>query len=418
MLNKKSEKEFIITPFAVWLSVAFPIINNFIVVNSGSNYIYYFISIILILGSVINIILKKNKSTFVLKYLKKYIISIFLIIVFNLITVFTSNNIYFHRYLTKYILVLSFIFYLINDTGMIFKLEKEKKNYKKFRYYIPVITYIIINVIGIILQKNNNSLYNQYVLGEYLDLSYGNRFGGIRYSGMFCWPNLFAYSTAAIYFFSYFIPSTNLIRLILMILIFTSKVRTVIIAIFIVEGIGILYKNKKNIYKNIRKIISLILIGGITSIYYLGNFWSNIAIALSSYNYRMDAITNSLEFYGNQNILTLLFGVGLGRFSFYNIVISSYDSYMYNYLNKLQVVLGTSDTFYTIIGEVGILGIIILIYIFLSLFNSGKRYMKLSIIFLLIVAYSTSSPFSYYGTVIPYSIIFIYNYLNFDKKNK
>lgn len=409
-----NQNKYIITPLAVWICTIFPLVNNFIEVNLNGRRIYLIMSFFLVMISLIFYLKKRKEYSLIVKNLEWQIVGLVLIVIFSFISYFTSQNENIFSYLYKYIFIVGFSLFLLNERNIILKRVEESYFVTKYKYYLPILTYISVNFLGAILQYSNNSIYNKYVLGKYYELSYGYRFGGIRYSGMFCWPNLFAYSTGAIYILTYSLHVSGWIRILLLILIAISKVRTVLIAILFIEGINLIYNNRKTIVKNIKKVIFMIFSLLIISLYYSNNFIYSIVIAADSYNYRLDTIKNSILFVTEKNIFTILFGAGLGRFSFNNIALNNLDSYIYGYLNRLQTILGTSDTYYTIIPEVGIVGSVILLMIFISLFIKSNKINKLLIIYLLIIAYSTSSPFSYYGSYITVAIVFIYN---FSEKN-
>ena len=418
MCTKNDDKKYVLTPFAIWSCIMIPFINNFIIINFNNSKIYYILSILIFFISIIFILKKTNIHSYITSQVKIEIFCIFIILVFTIASYFISSNVNLFKYLYKYLFLLSITFLVINERNIFYKKVERNYYYKKVKYNIPILFYVVINIVGVFLQSVNSSIYNKYILGSYYELAYGYRFGSIRYSGMFCWPNLFAYSTGAIYLLTYTLNLSGWIRLLLLLLIVLSKVRTVLIAIITIEIINIIFVNKKLFFKNIKKITLFMIFAVVMGSYYANNFINSIFIATSSYNYRLDTIITSLKFLFSKNYLTILFGTGLGRFSFNNISINNYDSYLNGYFNNLQTILGTSDTFFTVIGEVGLVGTILIIILVISLFNKMNISGKLLIIYLLIISYSTSSPISYYGSYLAVMLIIVQGLLEKSLKMK
>ncbi len=405
------EKRYRVTPLAVWICVLIPIANNFIVININNNNIYYIVSIILLFISSVFIFRKMNEHAFVLKALKYELIGMVILIIFTFISFFSSYNINIFKYLSKYIFMVSSTFFVVNEKNIIFRRFKNINNIAKYKYYIPLIAYIFINLMAMFAQYYENPIYNKYVLGTYYEVANGYRFGGLRYCGMFSWPNIFAYSTGGIYFLTYCLPVANWIRVLLFLLIISSKVRSVLIAILIIEVImQIKFKKYINL-KNIKKIIPILSGIILFIIYYFPKMLDSILITTSTYSYRSDTIGTSLKYIIEHNIFNVLFGAGLGRFSFYNIALEGSDVYVQKYLSRLEMLLGTSDTCFTILAEIGLIGTLILVSILVNLLKKPSKLNKLLIIYLLIIGYSTSAPLSYYGSFISVLIVFIYNML-------
>ncbi|MBK1813062.1 O-antigen ligase family protein [Clostridium sp. YIM B02505] len=232
------------------------------------------------------------------------------------------------------------------------------------------------------------------------------RFGNIRFSGIFCWPNAFAYSSGSLYIMLDKFKTLRKLRFWLLPLIFLSGNRTVMIALLLLEFLTVISDKGKSTIRRILVIILGVLLLVFTSKSYFYDLAISInseILAYSSDNYRISVLKQSFEIFKEH----WLFGIGLDRFSALAVSIKNADYLVNNHLANLNIILATSDTFYTIICEVGTLGIVLWSLGIYRIFKLNKIIIGKFVLFILIVGYSDSNPLSNYYTIISYLIIII-----------
>ncbi|WP_127837085.1 O-antigen ligase family protein [Clostridium prolinivorans] len=408
-MKKISEKNIIIKPSIFFMMLIYPFMHNIIFINFSKGYNLFYLSIsFLLMGVSAKNLLTSRTHEKISIGIKIIAIIIIFVIIQNIITIYTAENLHFILYLKQYVFPISICMFFFSYDKMF--INSSQINVKI--YYFFIIIYILINFIGVYCELVSNEYYIKYILGQYYFVNKGIRFGQIRFSGMFCWPNAFAYVTGAIYFVIMNFKEINKMRFLLIPLIILSGNRSVLLAIFFIEIVENVINSRRYRIREINIIIFVIILVIFINKDYIVNLVASVnnELGMNKDNYRSYIMNQAIIIF-KQNFI---FGIGLNRFSSLYLAIRSSDPIVLTSLASIPFYLSTSDIFYTVICEIGIVGISFWIIIMLKLIKLNKSKIIEFIIYFLVIAYSDSNPLSNYYTIVMYAIFFSYIFYIFN----
>lgn len=400
-MKSKEKRDYKITPISLWICVLFPIFESLMNINFGNlTVIIHAVEVILFLGAALfNIVYKRELSV---NTSRLYFFSFLAILglLAGTVTMYTADNFLFIKKIRYYLLPLSIILFLITDQKIFFS---NKENYSAIRYNSPIIFYIVINLIGCFLIYMDNDWFIRFTQGSYAEVVRFDRYGYYQYSGVFAWPNLLSYSTGALFILCRLAPVNKIVRYSLILLVLLSVNRSVLIAIIIV----IFIEQRKKIFK--RFYINLLVVFP-ALIYFITENMEFISNVLKGIYYEYFGLGQDLSYRGmilkkSYELFTehLFFGVGIRRISDLGETVRDGDFYI---INRIGYYSHSSDTFYVILAEIGIIGALILYLAILKIFLDKSSHMKILIIFVLIYSYSVPSPMTMFATLMSYCLIF------------